>query len=72
MLNCTLTNGQQYVRSTYCHHEANASNDMSIRSICKVDNKKFWAEKYTGTCTHEKNPFATIGLSGGFFFFFFF
>lgn len=59
MLNWTLTNGQQYARSTYCHHEANAScqSDQSV--------KKKFGQKNILTCTYEKNSFATIGLSGG-------
>ena len=42
----TKLNGQQYTRSTYCHHEKNASY-QSDQSVKWIDNKSFWAEKYT-------------------------
>ena len=54
---------QWYARFTYCHHEAFASCqlDQSVKWIIKM-----FGQKNILTCTRDKNPFATIGLSLGF------
>ena len=50
--------------STICkiHHEASVSHQSDQSVKWKI---KLFGQKNILTCTREKNPFATIGLSGG-------